>query len=783
MNTLKKHYTKNFILLVLLLLSSFLPAQVTINGTIAREDGIPVENVVVSLIGSAPQEILTDANGFYEFSVPAGGDYIVAPFYDLFPLNGVNTIDSDIITDHVFAVENLDSNFKLIAADVTNDGVISTLDIIRLGRVLDGTETSFANNTSWRFFSTASVFPNPDDPFEIPNIIESVDLFDLQADTIGVDFTAVKVGDVDNSAITVLPVGACNLSCGNLKGNIFYDLNNDCLKDTSEQNLSNWLVEISDGTNSFYTYTNQSGNYEISLFPTDYTVSVTPPSSAWGLCQNSYSVTLIEGVDVVQDFAASAFFECPNMSVELSTDVLRPCFDRVYFVNYCNDGTTSAEDVYIEVTFDSLISINESTPPWTSQDGNTYTFEIGEVGVNECGVIAIDYLLDCETELGQTLCSTAQIFPDSLCPPVFPGWDGSSLELTSECNGDSVSFQITNIGDPMLEVVQYIVIEDDMIMMMDDDEIQLNENESIFVSVPANGSTWRLEVDQTENNPLSERVSAAIEGCGQNGDGTVSLGFINLFPQFSSSPNIDEDCEVVVGSYDPNDKAATPEGVGTEHFIEKNVDLKYKIRFQNTGTDTAFTVVIRDTISNWLNVSSIQPLNASHDYRFNFLDGNIVEFEFSNIMLPDSNINEPASHGFVNFSIEQKTDNPIGTLIENRAGIYFDFNEPIITNTVFHTIGENFLEVIDHVLLEPGQVFNIKLSPNPVNTSATLSFEGLDLKDGRFMLFDLYGRILRQERFTGNTLEFYKNNLSSGMYIFEIEEGGQRLSSGKLMIR
>jgi len=74
-------------------------AQVLIKGKIATEDNVPVENVVVSLFGSAPQEVLTDANGLYEFSVPAGGDYTVQPFYNLDHLNGVTTADLDAISE------------------------------------------------------------------------------------------------------------------------------------------------------------------------------------------------------------------------------------------------------------------------------------------------------------------------------------------------------------------------------------------------------------------------------------------------------------------------------------------------------------------------------------------------------------------------------------------------------------------------------------------------------------------------------------------------------------
>jgi len=107
----------------------------------------------------------------------------------------------------------------------------------------------------------------------------------------------------------------------------------------------------------------------------------------------------------------------------------------------------------------------------------------------------------------------------------------------------------------------------------------------------------------------------------------------------------------------------------------------------------------------------------------------------------------------------------------------------VITNQVYHTIGENFLEVISNTIENLSPTFNIKLSPNLVNESATLQLEGIELQEGTFLLYDLYGRLLRSQRFNGNSLEFHKNALTNGLYLFEIQSEGQRLSSGKLMIR
>jgi len=71
--------------------------------------------------------------------------------------------------------------------------------------------------------------------------------------------------------------------------------------------------------------------------------------------------------------------------------------------------------------------------------------------------------------------------------------------------------------------------------------------------------------------------SAAIEGCVDYG----SMGFITQFSTPDLEPFIAIDCQEVVASYDPNDKLAYPTGYDTEHFIEPNTSIEYKIRFQN----------------------------------------------------------------------------------------------------------------------------------------------------------------------------------------------------------
>lgn len=147
--------------------------------------------------------------------------------------------------------------------------------------------------------------------------------------------------------------------------------------------------------------------------------------------------------------------------------------------------------------------------------------------------------------------------------------------------------------------------------------------------------------------------------------------------------------DIVRGSFDPNDKNATPQLSPLQVANGEYID--YTIRFQNTGTDTAFNVVISDTLNSDLQVNTLTMLASSHTCKTT-VQGNIVFFEFLDILLPDSNINEPLSHGFVSFRIKPQTTVVPNTTIPNKAAIYFDYNAPVITNTA-GTLIKNFIVV------------------------------------------------------------------------------------------
>ncbi len=140
---------------------------------------------------------------------------------------------------------------------------------------------------------------------------------------------------------------------------------------------------------------------------------------------------------------------------------------------------------------------------------------------------------------------------------------------------------------------------------------------------------------------------------------------------------------IVSCSYDPNDKSVQPQETPTDPSTLNTEMLEYNINFQNTGNDTAFLVVIEDTLNPFLDLETFEIVGSSHPVVTNLdYPNRIVTFRFDNILLADSIVDEPGSHGFVKYRIKALQGIPDSIEVSNTAYIYFDFNPAIITNTI-----------------------------------------------------------------------------------------------------
>ncbi|MFM2387981.1 MAG: hypothetical protein RL660_2738 [Bacteroidota bacterium] len=180
-----------------------------------------------------------------------------------------------------------------------------------------------------------------------------------------------------------------------------------------------------------------------------------------------------------------------------------------------------------------------------------------------------------------------------------------------------------------------------------------------------------------------------------------------------NSNNTTNICGTVVNSYDPNIKQVSP----IYEFYDKTNWLTYTIHFQNTGNDTAFNINIIDTLDNKLDLSTFTFLGSSHNCNARVMNNpNQAIFEFRNINLLDSFHNEPLSHGLLQYKIKPKSSIVINDNIKNSAAIYFDYNQPIITNTTTNKFS-------DPLFIKPLALGRIMVWPNPFANTLNMRFD------------------------------------------------------------
>ncbi len=238
--------------------------------------------------------------------------------------------------------------------------------------------------------------------------------------------------------------------------------------------------------------------------------------------------------------------------------------------------------------------------------------------------------------------------------------------------------------------------------------------------------------------------------------------------------NFDRISTTVVGSFDPNDKAVAPKNYSPDSLAAR-VPLIYTIRFQNTGNYPASSVIVRDTLSENLDWKTLEVLAASHEFEWKISGRGIVEFNFEGINLPDSLANEPESHGFIKFSVNPKANLSLGDFVSNTAFIYFDYNDPVVTNTVKSTI-----EQISWVG-DPENFHQISISPNPASDFATVSFPEILEKGSILKVFSGNGRLVQEVLADEKEVKFSVNQLPTGS-CFLICKSGQQVFSGKMTV-
>ncbi len=256
--------------------------------------------------------------------------------------------------------------------------------------------------------------------------------------------------------------------------------------------------------------------------------------------------------------------------------------------------------------------------------------------------------------------------------------------------------------------------------------------------IVGNTLTWKFKLINYEVKPVAP-IIYVIPAKSLNSGDSLSVD-ISISPFGDNNPlnNSKRYRFPVANSFDPNIKSVYPKGECKEKYVLRNKPLTYTIQFQNTGTAEAIDIYILDTLDKNLKINSVRVVGQSHPGLVTEVNKQVIKFKFDNINLPDSSSNEPGSHGYVIFEVFPDSSLSNGTLINGKAGIYFDFNKPVFTNTVINTLTKsiNPCQLVG-IKSIPGQLV-FKIYPNPNN--GVFIVEAPNVEEVR--VYNIYGKLL-----------------------------------------
>jgi len=219
----------------------------------------------------------------------------------------------------------------------------------------------------------------------------------------------------------------------------------------------------------------------------------------------------------------------------------------------------------------------------------------------------------------------------------------------------------------------------------------------------------------------------------------------------------------IVTSFDPNDITLI-EG-DTLPVRAVGGWVHYMIRFENKGTANANFVILRDTLNpDYFDVSTFTPVDYSHDCNISIDTNNEIYIHYEEIELPFTV--EDGNMGYFIYKVKLRTDLVEGDTFTNQANIFFDFNEPILTNL---SVGL----IMDPVILNTldRDDTDIDIYPNPTQGKLHLTLGLGSATQTEITLLNEYGKTLKTLSTSENQVTLNYTHYPAGIYFVQIRQG------------
>ncbi len=546
-----------------------------------------------------------------------------------------------------------------------------------------------------------------------------------------------------------------------VQGNVFKDLNGDDVQEETEGPFKAPWVNFKSVFN-YFSKVKSDGSYNIQLAEDEYDISVKTYSDIWKQSERINQLILTK--DTTLNLPVKASSICPELSVNVVAPSLVRCQNNTYEVNYYNTGSAAANQSYAELSIDPYLLVVNSSIPYEILENGKLKFELSVILPDEGGSFSFDAFLNCDSTIqGQTHCVTAKVFPFEKCEPAASCWDGSSIEIEGECVNDSVYIRIINNGERSISPRTMLVLEDD-IMIQNPRSLTFGKNETKNFAFKTSGKTIRVEVPQSECYPYKSNPSIVIEGCG----GIQQLGLVTTLPQDDDARFVSVNCNESWDQIPDYFLKAAPKGYGSEYLISDTTEIQYTFIFDPDFENQLYLI---DTLSDYIDINSLVINSSSHPYDYTVFNNGILKVEFGK--------KENVTSGYFQFSVKPGKGTPDGSKIYNRGIFFKNSNVGIYSNTIYHTIGQQFIS-LGPVTSVPAwrNKISVKVYPNPFGQQFRIDF--VHKYDNMYLeVFDMQGRMIQKRSLEQNTV-ISTEDWSKGAYIFRITDGSEVISTGKL---
>jgi len=410
-------------------------------------------------------------------------------------------------------------------------------------------------------------------------------------------------GNIDGWVLLAEPDG--NALPWTIEGQIILDLNNNCTADAGEPVAKGWFVEAADTMNRRLVITDEHGKFKLRTDDgmTTLTAFAPAPSEIWQFCNGSQQVNSSSSNPMTQltFLAQTTDGGCPHTEVSITQPDLVRCSTSTFMVTVQNRGAGESDKLLLRLVTDPDLNIISASEPYFQVD-NSIEFDIEPMGIFQQKTIEIHAKLSCDVQIGATHGLFARLMPVAC----MANWSGPRFEAEGVCSGGAVLFSLKNKGGGGANALTRYRVLADGLLHSDWTNVTLPQGAApVSLAFPANGQTWRIEVEQAPGFPSDSHPAVSIEGCGRGNNGLHAIAFRNAW-------RFDDGMPEVAAALAPNttgapDKIAEAlQGFGLYNFVDGTDWLEYTARVRNPLNAPAESVEFRFSFSPNLDIRSFQ---------------------------------------------------------------------------------------------------------------------------------------------------------------------------------